>query len=75
MLKDLIFLIQLKCMRIHFMIFGVDAVTISPYMGKDAVTPFLVKDKFVVLLAATSNENSSHVQNIQTQSGLLFMQR
>ena len=50
--------------------FGVDAVTISPYMGKDAVTPFLVKDKHVVLLAATSNDNASDVQNIQTQSGL-----
>ena len=50
--------------------FGVDAVTISPYMGKDAVTPFLVKDKYVVLLAATSNDNASDIQNIQTQSGL-----
>tara|TARA_B100000963_G_C22602581_1_gene660949 strand:+ start:517 stop:1329 length:813 start_codon:yes stop_codon:yes gene_type:complete len=50
--------------------FGVDAVTISPYMGKDAVIPFLVKDKYVILLAATSNDNASDVQNIQTQSGL-----
>ena len=33
-----------------------DAVTVAPYMGEDSVTPFLsYKDKWVVLLALTSN--------------------
>jgi len=49
-----------------------DAVTVAPYMGEDSVSPFLTyKDKFVILLALTSNkgandfqffENNMHVQ-------------
>ena len=43
--------------------FGVDAVTISPYMGKDSIEPFLsYKDKYAVLLALTSNEGSRDFQ-------------
>lgn len=40
-----------------------DAVTVAPYMGKDSVTPFLAfKDKWVILLALTSNEGSQDFQ-------------
>ena len=43
--------------------FGVDAVTISPYMGKDSIEPFLsYKDKYAVLLALTSNKGSRDFQ-------------
>ena len=43
--------------------FGVDAVTISPYMGRDSIEPFLsYKDKYGVLLALTSNEGSRDFQ-------------
>jgi len=36
-----------------------DALTIAPYMGADSVTPFLnYADKWVILLALTSNEGS-----------------
>lgn len=43
--------------------FGVDAVTISPYMGRDSIEPFLShKDKYAVLLALTSNEGSRDFQ-------------
>ena len=43
--------------------FGVDAVTISPYMGRDSIEPFLsYKDKYAVLLALTSNEGSRDFQ-------------
>ena len=39
--------------------YGVDAVTISPYMGRDSIEPFLsFKDKYAVLLTLTSNEGS-----------------
>ena len=40
-----------------------DSVTISPYMGSDAVTPFLKFDnKFAIVLALTSNEGAKDFQ-------------
>jgi orotidine-5'-phosphate decarboxylase len=40
-----------------------DAVTVAPYMGSDSVKPFLThKDKWVVLLALTSNEGAFDFQ-------------
>lgn len=47
-----------------------DAVTVAPYMGKDSVTPFLkFKDKWVILLALTSNEGSQDFQETEDASG------
>ena len=43
-----------------------DAVTLSPYMGFDAVSPFLRKNKWAILLIATSNPSGLDVQNIVT---------
>ncbi|MBQ3657888.1 MAG: orotidine-5'-phosphate decarboxylase [Bacteroidales bacterium] len=43
-----------------------DAVTLSPYMGRDSVTPFLeYADKWVIILALTSNPSASDFQIIQ----------
>jgi orotidine-5'-phosphate decarboxylase len=43
-----------------------DAVTLSPYMGRDSVTPFLeFSDKWVIILALTSNPSASDFQIIQ----------
>ncbi|MFO7756301.1 MAG: orotidine-5'-phosphate decarboxylase [Bacteroidales bacterium] len=40
-----------------------DAVTVAPYMGEDSVSPFLgYKDKWVVLLALTSNKGADDFQ-------------
>lgn len=40
-----------------------DAVTIAPYMGEDSITPFLeFKDKWVILLALTSNKGALDFQ-------------
>lgn len=39
-----------------------DSVTVAPYMGEDSVKPFLIKDKWVILLAHTSNPGSSDFQ-------------
>ena len=40
-----------------------DAITVAPYMGSDSVKPFLTyKDKWVVLLALTSNEGAFDFQ-------------
>ena len=49
--------------------FDFDAVTISPYMGVDAVKPFLRKNKCAIILLATSNSGASAIQNISTSSG------
>lgn len=50
-----------------------DAITIAPYMGSDSVKPFLAyKDKWVVLLALTSNEGGKDFQFIDTGNGRLF---
>ena len=46
--------------------YGVDAVTISPYMGRDSIEPFLsFKDKYAVLLTLTSNEGSKDLQYVK----------
>jgi orotidine-5'-phosphate decarboxylase len=40
-----------------------DAITVAPYMGEDSVIPFLTyKDKWVVLLALTSNKGADDFQ-------------
>ena len=40
-----------------------DAVTVSPYMGRDSVEPFLnYKDKFAIVLTLTSNVGSEDFQ-------------
>lgn len=42
-----------------------DSITVAPYMGRDSVIPFLeFKDKWVILLALTSNEGSSDFQTM-----------
>ncbi|MEZ4903117.1 MAG: orotidine-5'-phosphate decarboxylase [Spirosomataceae bacterium] len=42
-----------------------DSITVAPYMGRDSVMPFLeFKNKWVILLALTSNEGSHDFQNI-----------
>lgn len=50
--------------------YDVDALTVAPYMGEDSVTPFLTyPDKWVVLLALTSNKGSFDFQLIQDAEG------
>lgn len=42
-----------------------DAVTLSPYLGEDAVTPFLeYPDRLVYLLARTSNPSAARLQEL-----------
>jgi len=45
-----------------------DAITVAPYMGEDSVTPFLFKNKWVILLAHTSNAGSKDFQLIESAS-------
>ncbi len=50
-----------------------DAVTVAPYMGSDSVLPFLnFKDKWVILLALTSNAGHADFQLQQIGGERLF---
>src|SRR5258708_20529945 len=50
-----------------------DAITISPYMGHDAVTPYLAyPGKWVVMLALTSSAGSKDFQYLTTAQDLLY---
>ncbi|WP_367868551.1 orotidine-5'-phosphate decarboxylase [Pedobacter sp. WC2423] len=50
-----------------------DAITVAPYMGKDSVGPFLkYEDKWVILLALTSNESHSNFQLFENGDGKLY---
>jgi len=46
-----------------------DSVTVAPYMGIDSVSPFLeYKDKWIILLALTSNKGAGDYQFIINES-------
>lgn len=52
-----------------------DAITVAPYMGEDSVTPFLgYTDKWVVLLALTSNKGADDFQ-YHDEDGIRLFQR
>lgn len=47
-----------------------DAITVAPYMGKDSIEPFLqYANKWVIVLALTSNSGSKDFQLLQLDSG------
>lgn len=47
-----------------------DAITVAPYMGRDSVKPFLeFEDKWIILLALTSNPGADDFQLNGLQSG------
>ncbi|TKG94767.1 orotidine-5'-phosphate decarboxylase [Puteibacter caeruleilacunae] len=61
--------------RAFFDVMDFDAVTVAPYMGEDSVKPFMTYlDKWVVLLALTSNKGAFDFQfKKDTESGdMLF---
>jgi len=50
--------------------FGADAVTVNPYMGMDALKPFLDRaDKGVVVLCRTSNPGAKEIQELKVNGG------
>jgi uridine monophosphate synthetase len=56
-----------------FGILGADAVTLSPYMGRDAADPFLAyPDKAVFLLARTSNPRAGVFQDLRFGASTLY---
>ena len=51
----------------YFEKFGFDSITVSPYMGKDSIEPFLsFKDRYAIILALTSNSGSEDFQLIHS---------
>ena len=56
--------------------FNFDSVTVAPYMGSDSVTPFLVyANKWVILLALTSNEGAKDFQFDSFENGEKVFER
>ena len=56
--------------RTFFEELNIDAVTVAPYMGEDSVTPFLsYENKWVILLALTSNKGSHDFQMTEDKDG------
>lgn len=52
---------------------GFDAITVSPYMGRDSISPFLAyKDKWTIILALTSNKGALDFQVLQPQLPMLL---
>jgi orotidine-5'-phosphate decarboxylase len=52
-----------------------DAVTVAPYMGEDSVTPFIsFQDKWIVLLALTSNKGADDFQ-YHDEDGIKLFER
>lgn len=48
----------------------VDAITLSPYMGRDSIAPFLGRrGKWAIVLGVTSNAGAEDVQFIRTEAG------
>ena len=51
--------------------FHADAVTVNPYMGMDAIKPFLdYAEKGVVVLCRTSNPGAKEIQEVKTAEGI-----
>jgi orotidine-5'-phosphate decarboxylase len=50
---------------------GADAVTVSPYLGPDAIEPLLDRaDRFVYLLCRTSNPGAGQLQDLEVEADL-----
>lgn len=62
--------------RTFFDSMACDAVTVAPYMGEDSVTPFLqYENKWVILLALTSNKGAFDFQTQKLASGVMLCQQ
>lgn len=59
--------------RAFFETLKADAITVAPYMGVDSVEPFLgFDDKWVILLALTSNKGSKDFQYLNADGKELY---
>jgi len=55
--------------------FGFDSITLSPYMGRDSVEPFLeYADKISFILALTSNKSNQDIEKVKLSDGSFLFQ-
>ena len=55
---------KLNAVRV-FETYGLDAVTLNPYMGFDSIEPFIeYKDKYIFVVCKTSNKSSVDLQDV-----------
>ncbi len=53
-----------------FDVLGADAVTVSPYLGEEAIAPLLARtDRFAYVLCRTSNPGAAEVQGLEVGDG------
>jgi orotidine-5'-phosphate decarboxylase len=53
---------------------GADAVTLNPYLGRDALEPFLAhSDRFAYVLCRTSNPRAGELQGLDTSGEPLYL--
>lgn len=56
--------------RFAFAICGADAITVHPYLGREALKPFLERtDKGIIVLCRTSNAGAGEFQDLRLQHG------
>ena len=62
--------------RAFFETLNFDSITVAPYMGSDSVKPFLkFNNKWVILLALTSNDGGKDFQNLEVEKGTKLYER
>ena len=59
--------------RAVFEVWGADAVTVNPYLGRDSIEPFLARpDQSVFVLCYTSNPSAKTIQEFGSEGERLF---
>jgi orotidine-5'-phosphate decarboxylase len=65
---------NLGYIRMAFEFLGVDAITVSPYLGSAALEPFLkLRDKGVIVLCKTSNQGAGEFQDLLVEGEPLYL--
>ena len=65
-----------KYAETFFQTMDFDAITLSPYMGRDTVEPFLKHEgKWCILLALTSNQSAQDFQYVEDRNGVCLYEK
>lgn len=60
----------------YFKTMGFSSITLSPYMGSDSILPYLdFPNKWVIVLAATSNQGAADFQFLKQESGAFLFEK
>lgn len=62
--------------KAFFDVYGFDAVTVAPYMGRDSIEPFLdYPGKWAIVLGLTSNSGAADFEQLELKSGEKLYER